>query len=159
MSYVRSTSSENRPIAWYALDNDVPPLKTTWSAKSDTNSAFNVHTTQTSFSSRCTGRPDRAAATSSASRRSAGESAKNASAMQDQRTDLLGHPRRQLSPGRRKLLERLSGERLSELAGHRTALPASEPRQRTNRISCRSSSERELPSRRVLEFNSLGTEV
>jgi hypothetical protein len=79
--------------------------------------------------------------------------------MLDQRADLLGHPRRQPSPSRRKLFERLSRERLCEPAGHRTALPWPKPRQRTNRIACRSSSERQLPSGRVLEFNDLGTEA
>lgn len=38
-------------------------------------------------------------------------------------------------PGRRKIFERLSRERLSELAGHHAALSSPEPRQRANRIS------------------------
>lgn len=82
-------------MASYALDREVPPLKTRCCPEGAENITFKAQTTQTSFSSRWKGRSDFSAATPSASRRSCASSRRNASGIYE-RPDLLSHPRRKL---------------------------------------------------------------
>ncbi len=118
----------------------------------------NARTTQTSFSRRCAGLPDREAATCSASCVSWGDRSKKDSGKGYQRADLLSHPRRHLPARTRELLHRLRRQHALQLMRDVRSSFAPEPRQRTNHLAGRTSGECQLPPWGVPKFDRLGTE-
>src|SRR5271157_2350765 len=143
----------------YALDNEEPPLNTRWLAIGAWKRTSSIQTIHTSLSSKCNGRPEAAAATTRASRRSSGGNWRKRSAIVRQRADLLGHPSRKSSTRadeRSQLRWRQLPPKRSEC--FRGPL-GSQPCESSNCCACGTSGQDQLPRRNVPKLNHLGAEL